>query len=650
VRSTPLTRRRCANNRSICCNRNEPNPARTASLSLVSDPILLLLTVLMVALLALGGIAAALPAKLRHAAGFSASVATGLGGLMALIYLLFEPAPDQIVLPIGLPSGAITLALDPLSGFFLLLICVSATACIAFAAETAAFDQPGTLAGVIISLGGLFLALLAADGGGLALGLTIGGGALWATGESTPARAPFLAVVALAAVCCVAAVAVLAAPDVSVPFSALRIITADAIHAWVAPLLALLGPGALLGLVPFHTWLIPAHTAAPTRVGGMISGALMPVALYAMTRLAIDLAGRAPSIWWGVPFLALGSATALLGAWRSGLAHELDPALVPFSQRNTGLAVAALGLALIGKAADLPAVTAASLAAVLLLAAVQAVCMTLALLCAGAVRHGAGSRRLDRLGGLIQRMPMTGWTLLAGLFGMSLCPPAAGFSAFWLLFQSIVAAPRLPNIGAQALAAVLLMALAGAGVLSLLSAVRLFGIAFLGRPRSPRGAAADDAPRQAWPALLGLAAAAVCLGLAPGVPLTLLGLPVIRLIADTDGGVYLGPLALGTGGYSPVFVVLLLAVIIGGLLWFARRRGAQPRSAAVWADGFAAAPPWLPFGDPLTQATSDGFVPEPPILSGLKWSRLPRWRWRHGFSLWTMLAAAVLLNAWLGAV
>jgi hydrogenase-4 component B len=619
----------------------------------VSDPILLLLTVLMAALLVLGGIAAVLPPKLRHAAGFIASMAAGLGGLMALIYLLFEPAPDQIVLPLGLPSGAITLALDPLSGFFLLLVCIAATACIAFAAETAAFDQPGTLAGVIISLGGLFLALLAADGAGLALGLAIGGGALWASGESTSARAPFLGAVVLAAICCVAAIAVLAAPDLPVPFSALRITTADAAYAWVAPLLALLGPGALLGLIPFHAWLVPAHSAAPPRVGAMISGALLPVALYAMARLTIDLGGRAPSVWWGVPFLILGTATTLLGAWRSGLAGELDAALASFSHRQSGLAVTALGLALIGKAADLPAVTAVSLAAMLLLAAIQAMCMTLTLLCAGAVRHGAGSRRLDRLGGLIHRMPVTGWTLLAGLFGMSLCPPAAGFAAFWLVFQAIVAAPRLPDIGAQAAAVALLMALGGSGILAMVSAVRLFGICFLGRPRSPRGAAADDAPRQAWPALLGLAVVAACLGVVPGVPLTLLGLPTIRLIADTDAGPHTGPLTLGAtigaAGYAPVFLVLLLAAITGGLLWFARRGGAQPRPASVWADGFAASPPWLPFGDPLTQTTSDGFVPVPPALPAVPWPGVPRWRWRRRFGIWAALAAAVLLIAWLGA-
>jgi formate hydrogenlyase subunit 3/multisubunit Na+/H+ antiporter MnhD subunit len=314
-----------------------------------------------------------------------------------------------------------------------------------------------------------------------------------------------------------------------------------------------------------------------------------------------------------------------------------------------GLAVSALGLALIGKAADLPSVTAAALAALLLLAAIQAVCMTLTLLCAGVVRHGAGSRRLDRLGGLIHRMPMTGWTLLAGLFGMGLCPPAAGFAAFWLLFQAIAAAPRLPNIGAQALASVLLTALGASGILTMLSAVRLFGIAFLGRPRSPRGAAADDAPRQAWPALLGLAVVALGLGVLPGVPLTVLGLPVIRLIADVDAGAYLGPLTFGSGTYMPVFVLILLAVITGGLLWFARRRGAQPRPAPVWADGFAASPPWLPFGDPLTQATGDGFIADPPPLPRMPWPRLPNVRWHRRFGIWATLAAAVLLIAWLGA-
>ena len=69
-------------------------------------------------------------------------------------------------------------------------------------------------------------------------------------------------------------------------------------------------------------------------------------------------------------------------------------------------------------------------------------CGGLALLAAEAVRDGAGSRRLDRLGGVIHGMPVSAAAMLAALVGLSAPPPSLGFAALWLIAQSAMSAPR----------------------------------------------------------------------------------------------------------------------------------------------------------------------------------------------------------------
>jgi hypothetical protein len=142
--------------------------------------------------------------------------------------------------------------------------------------------------------------------------------------------------------------------------------------------------------------------------------------------------------------------------------------------------------------------------------------------------------------------------------------------------------------------------------------LRLIGTAFLGRPRSPRGAAADEAARPALAACALLAACLVLVGLLPGPTLALAGPALHGLLGADDtarsGAVMLVPLA-GLPPYSaPGIAGLVVLAIL--LAWWAVRRWSTggERAAPAWESGFAAPPPWLPFGDPLTEPGPDAFA------------------------------------------
>lgn len=582
-----------------------------------------MLCLVMVALLGLGTAAALVPRRMQRGIGLSAASLAGFTALLAAILLVIGPAQRTLALPLGPPGLPLTLRIDGLSAFFLLCISLAGTACLAFATASGAIASGGayrasTLAGGIISLGGWILALLAAEPSGLALGIALGGGGLWSTAVPGRPNAAFLAVLGLAAFTIVAAGA----------------IPADTQPTAVGTLLALLGPGALAVLAPTVTQAMPRQAA-------LVAGALIPVALYAELHMLTAMA-EPPPAWYGMPFLLAGIAACIIGGWRAGLADSLDTAVAAFSLRQSGIAMAGSGLMLIGRATDMPSVAALAMAAVLLSVAIQSIGMTLLLLAADAVHIGAGSWRFDRLGGLLGRMPLTGGSLLTALVGIAALPPSAGFAALWLLFQAALAAPRFAGPLGPIVTVALIGGLGWSGVLMTAAGVRLFGLAFLGRPRSPRAAAADEAPRRCWPPLVALAVVSVLLGLLPGLVLSTLARSAIQQITASDLSMHIGVMG---PGFAPLSVAALLGLCIGAVGWLSRPKGVAPRATPGWNDGFAAAPLWLPFGDPLTQSTGDDFVPPPPAMRPGMW-RLRGWRLAPTLGMPAALAAAAILLAW----
>src|SRR5439155_25055953 len=125
-----------------------------------------------------------------------------------------------------------------------------------------------------------------------------------------------------------------------------------------------------------------------------------------------------------------------------------------------------------------------ALAAGLLHTVNHALFKSLLFLGASAVDDAAGTRDLEQLGGLIRRMPQTAALFLVGSLAIAALPPLNGFAREGLTFQALLALGTSGRAAAVAAAAgAALLALTGG--LAAACFVRAFGIAFLGRARSP---------------------------------------------------------------------------------------------------------------------------------------------------------------------
>ena len=383
--------------------------------------------------------------------------------------------------------------------------------------------------------------------------------------------------------------------------------------------LALLGAAAKAGLAPLHAWLPRAVVAAPAHVGALLAGGMTKVALYVLARVLFDLCGPAQPGWWGAALLVPGAAGAVLGALRANREDDIKAVLAGATQGSVGLIVIGFGLALAARGADLSRLAALALGGAMLYAMAHALFGSLLLLAAGAVHDGAGSRSLLRLGGLIHRMPATTACVLVGAASLASLPPSAGFAGQWTLFQAVLSGPRADGLGWQVLVGAVAGLMALAAALAAAASVRLVGVAFLGRPRSPRASAADDAKRHTRQALIALAAATGLVGVFPGAVLWLAG-PALRHLVSADMADRAGVLTVlpqaDLPGYSAPGIVLVLALSAGLAVWLVRAHTVPgQREAPTWDGGSGPPPAWLPFGDPLTQYGGASFAQ--PLLHAL---------------------------------
>src|SRR5205807_3692764 len=106
----------------------------------------------------------------------------------------------------------------------------------------------------------------------------------------------------------------------------------------------------------------------------------------------------------------------------------------------------------------------------------------------GSVLHGAGTRNMEKMGGLIRRMPLTALFFLVGAVAISGLPPLNGFVSEWLTYQALLAGfgttERLTRIMFPFAGSLLALTAA----LAATCFVKAFGIPFLALPRSKAAA------------------------------------------------------------------------------------------------------------------------------------------------------------------
>lgn len=225
----------------------------------------------------------------------------------------------------------------------------------------------------------------------------------------------------------------------------------------------LLGYGTKVGLAPLHAWLPDAHAEGPTPISAVLSGLLLNVALYAVLRFKILLAGNPEALAPGPLMVILGLVSLIFAALMLYRRRDIKRMFAYSSIEHMGIIVFAFGMG--GPLANF---------AGLLHMTMHSLTKSAIFFSVGHIAQVKGTQRMSDIGGLTETHPWLGWGLVLGVVAICGMPPLGIFMSEFLIVSSTFA--REP------LLAILLVAglLMGIGALFL----RLNQVAF-GEPRGP---------------------------------------------------------------------------------------------------------------------------------------------------------------------
>ncbi|TMM05563.1 MAG: hydrogenase 4 subunit B [Actinobacteria bacterium] len=551
-----------------------------------------------VAALALGGLVAAWPGRLGIGLAAQA-VGTALLGASGAAVLVGGDA-------VGAPFRsdiAPAVGLDALSGFFLLVLAITAVPALVFARP---YLGVGPAPRAVGSLTAAFLlaltGLLAARDVTTFLAFwelmtLVPAAAIIAARRDAPVRSAVFAYLAITHLGGAGVwIALLALADHGAIGDPAALAQAGGGAQTLVAVAALVGFGTKAGLVPLHSWLPRAHPVAPAHLSALMSGVMIKVALYGLIRVEFEWLGATPR-WLGITLLAVGLLSALGGVLWALVQHDLKRLLAFHSIENVGIIALGLGASLLFASAGAREFAAIAFGAALLHVANHAIFKALLFMGAGAFERAVGALELDRLGGLLRRMPWTGGAFLVGSMAIAGLPPLNGFASEWLTLQSLLHLALDAPVGVALAGAVALAGLAATAALALLCFVKVVGLVLLGAPRRPETAAAVEAPAGMRAGMVALAALCVVIGLVPGllVP-TLAGLAPGA--SDEVLARHAGLDVPGTGSLPALGLAVALLVLTAALIRVRGSRRAAP--APTWA-----------CGQPVTPAlnwTSAGFT------------------------------------------
>ena len=372
---------------------------------------------------------------------------------------------------------------------------------------------------------------------------------------------------------------------------------------------ALIGFGTKAGIVPLHVWLPYAHPAAPSHVSALMSGVMIKMGIYGMVRVYFDLLGGQFPWWWGFIILLVGAVSALLGVMYALMQHDLKSLLGFHSVENIGIILLGIGAGMVFHTYGLNEFAALGLLAGLYHTINHAAFKALLFMGAGSLLFATHTRNIEEYGGLLRRMPWTGFFFLVGALSIAALPPTNGFVSEWLVFQSLFLSFQLPSLFLKLMLPIAAAMLALTGALALVCFAKAFGISFLAQPRSAHARHAVEVPVSMRSGMAALALICVLLGLGPMLVVPLLdritgpftSAAISAQVLALDGWA-LAPMKVEFSSIStPVLAAMLiglgalglfLAVVIGGRL--------KKRYYKTWACGLNLTP--------RMEYTATGFV------------------------------------------
>jgi hydrogenase-4 component B len=357
---------------------------------------------------------------------------------------------------------------------------------------------------------------------------------------------------------------------------------------------SLIGFGTKAGIIPLHIWLPYAHPASPSNVSALMSGVMIKTAVFWLIRIVMCTLGPEYK-WWGELILIIGVLSTILGVAFALVELDIKKLLAYSSIENIGIIFIGLGLSIMAKASGNTLIAAFAFTAVILHVFNHSIFKGLLFLGAGSVHFAAKTKNIEKLGGLIKKMPYTAVFFLVGSLAVSAIPPFNGFVSEWIIYQSLFTSLGIVDNWVKLIIILTVAILAMAGAFAAYSFVKLFGISFLAKPRSKHAEDTCEVPRTMLTGMGLLSVLCLLIGVFPLILIKIidkLNFDVlnIKIISNISGisSFILLPLKLNNSSVSTFGVILISAVIVS-LLYFLIKimnKNTATRTYGTWDCGY----------------------------------------------------------------
>jgi len=201
-----------------------------------------------------------------------------------------------------------------------------------------------------------------------------------------------------------------------------------------AVLFLIIGFGVKAAIVPLHTWLPDAHSAAPSGISAMLSGIVIGAGFFTLLRSLLVFTGTG---------LAAGELLIILALITMSVGNLMAYSQLSHKQADLKRilaysSVAQMGYILLGVGVSLAYGIRVGYEGGLFHIMTHAFMKGLAFLCAGAIIHQLGTRYVDEMEGIGLSMKVTGFAFALSLLSLAGIPPLSGFMSEWMVFSGSI--------------------------------------------------------------------------------------------------------------------------------------------------------------------------------------------------------------------
>ena len=347
-----------------------------------------------------------------------------------------------------------------------------------------------------------------------------------------------------------------------------------------------IGFGMKAGLFPMHIWLPEAHPAAPSHVSAIMSGVMIKTGIYGVLRLLQAIDHNTELLYAiGLIVLLAGIVTGLWGVILAAMQNDIKRLMAYSSIENIGVILIGLGVAAVGHAAGSNLIGMCGMCGALLHVVNHSLFKSMLFFSAGNIYSRMHTTSMSQMGGLAKHMPVTAILMLFATVAICALPPLNGFVSELLIYIGMFNGVSDGHEVLYAIGGIIALSLIGGIVVLAFS--KLYGVVFLGSPRSTHVAESTEVDNQRIAAMAIPAMLILVIGLLPQ-----LAIRPIALVAEAVTG---GDSAFAVAAFTPTLTALsyvgIILILVIALLYVAKRRAQLKRkieSGPTWGCGFTA--------------------------------------------------------------